>query len=69
MYGPPRPVSGITLHFYIDGVCTSQETHLWASTVYYGDSFTFYMQMMFVPHRKHVYGPPRSLTVITSLFL
>jgi hypothetical protein len=27
---------------YVDSVRTSQETHLWASTACYGDSFTFY---------------------------
>jgi hypothetical protein len=26
---------------YADDVCTSQRTHLWASTTCYGDSFTF----------------------------
>jgi hypothetical protein len=28
------------LHFYVDDVRTSQETHLWGSKTCYGDSFT-----------------------------
>jgi hypothetical protein len=27
----------------VDDVRTSQETHVWASTAYNGESFTFYM--------------------------
>jgi hypothetical protein len=38
-YGPPRPVTGMAL--YVHDVCTLQEIYLWASTVCYGDSFTF----------------------------
>jgi hypothetical protein len=29
--------------FYVDDDSTSQETHVRASTAFYGDSFTFYM--------------------------
>jgi hypothetical protein len=29
--------------FYVDDVHTLQETHLWASTACYRDSFTFFM--------------------------
>jgi hypothetical protein len=32
--------------------------------VTHGDSFTFHVYMMFVPHRKHAYGPPRPVTGI-----
>jgi hypothetical protein len=39
---------------YVDDVHTSQETHVWASTACYEDSFTFYMWIIFVPHRKHI---------------
>jgi hypothetical protein len=47
-------------HFlYADDVRTPQETHLWPSTACYEDGFTFYMQMMFVPHRKHICGLSR----------
>jgi hypothetical protein len=40
-----------------------------ASMAFYGDSFTFYMQMMFAPHRKHTYGPPRPAKGIALLYL
>jgi hypothetical protein len=33
----------------------------------YEDTFTSYMQMMFVPYRKHTYGPPRTVTGIALL--
>jgi hypothetical protein len=36
----------------------SQETYIYTSKAYYGDKFT-YIYMMFVPHRKHTYRPPR----------
>jgi hypothetical protein len=40
-YGHPQPITGIALLFlYVDDVHSSQETHLWASTACYGDSFT-----------------------------
>jgi hypothetical protein len=48
--------------FYVDDVRNSQEAYLWAFTVCYEDSFAFYMQMIFVPYRKHVYGPPWPVT-------
>jgi hypothetical protein len=53
----------------IDDVHASQKSHAWAYTVCYGDSFTFYMQIMFVPHRKHIYEPPRPLKGIALLFI
>jgi hypothetical protein len=53
---------------YLDGVRTSQETHIRACTTCYGVSFTLYMKMMFVPHRRHTYGPPRPVTWIVLLF-
>jgi hypothetical protein len=40
-YGPPPPVTGIALLSFVDGVRTSRETHIWASTTSYVDSFTF----------------------------
>jgi hypothetical protein len=40
---------------YVDDVRTSQETYIWVSMASYGDILTFYM---FVPHRRHIYGPP-----------
>jgi hypothetical protein len=33
----------------------------------YGDSLTFYMQMMFVPHRRHTYGTARLVTEMALL--
>jgi hypothetical protein len=32
------------------------------------DSFILYKHMMFVPHRKHAYGPPRPVTVLALRF-
>jgi hypothetical protein len=37
--------------------------------VCYGNSFTFYMQMMVVPHRKHTYTPLRSVTGTALLYI
>jgi hypothetical protein len=63
-YGSQRPVTGIALLFlYADDVRTSQGTL--AFTVGYGDNFDFYMNMMFVPHRKHMYRPPQTVKGIT----
>jgi hypothetical protein len=43
IYGRPRPVKKIPLHFLcLDVVRTSQETHLWASTACYRDSCNCY---------------------------
>jgi hypothetical protein len=53
---------------YVDYVHTSQKSHFWASTACYWDNFGFYMQMIFVLHWKHAYGPPRSVTGTTLLF-
>jgi hypothetical protein len=83
IYGPPRHITGIELHFiysddvhtspprlftegvllfiYVDAVRTSQETELLASTACYRDGFNSLYDMI-VPHRKHIYGPPRSVT-------
>jgi hypothetical protein len=38
---PLRPVTGIDLLLYVDDVHTSQEAHLYNSTAYYRESFTF----------------------------
>jgi hypothetical protein len=32
------------------------------------DSFNFYMNLNFVPHRRHTYGPSRSVTEIALPF-
>jgi hypothetical protein len=51
---------------YIDDFRTSQGTHLgpWFLT---GRALLFHM-MTFVRHRRHAYGPPRSVTEIALLF-
>jgi hypothetical protein len=49
---PPQPVTVIALLLYVDDVRTSQEAY--ASTDCYVDSFTSYMEIVFVPHRKHM---------------
>jgi hypothetical protein len=54
---------------YVDDIHISQETHIWASKLCHGDSFTFYIEMMFIFHRKHIYGPPNSVTGIALLFI
>jgi hypothetical protein len=43
-------------------------TILCASASCYRDSFTFYMQMMSVAHKKHIYTLPPSVTMIALLF-
>jgi hypothetical protein len=53
---------------YVDDVRTSQGTYLWATAVCYGKALLFYMLMMFVPHSKQAYGPPRSVTRIALSF-
>jgi hypothetical protein len=69
-YELPRSITLIALLFmYANNVRTSQETHLWAFTVYYVDSFTsLCMYMMIVPHRKHTYWHPRSITGIALFY-
>jgi hypothetical protein len=49
---------------YVDDVRTSQEAQI--STACYWDSCTFYMQMMFIPHRKH--RPSVPVTGLALLF-
>jgi hypothetical protein len=50
-------------------VRASQETHLLASTACYEAMYLlFYMQIIFVPYRKHAHGPPRPLIGIAVLF-
>jgi hypothetical protein len=65
----PQPVTGIALFLYVDYVRTSQVTLLWTSTASYGDSFTFYLYMIFVPHRKYFYRSPRPVTEIALFYV
>jgi hypothetical protein len=65
--GPLQIVTGIALLYYVDYCRTSLETHLWTSTISYGDSF-FNMYMMSVPHRKHTCGPLQIVTGIALLY-
>jgi hypothetical protein len=51
---------------YVNDVRTSQETHVWASMSCYGIALSFYMLMMFVPHKNH--KPPSSVTGTALLF-
>jgi hypothetical protein len=53
-YGPPRPVTGTALLFICR--CRSDLTGNTSMGLHglLGDSFHFYMQMMFVPYRKHM---------------
>jgi hypothetical protein len=54
-YGTPRPGTRIALFFiYMCDVRNSQEANIRTTTACYRDIFTFYMQVMFVPHRKHI---------------
>jgi hypothetical protein len=51
---------------YVDDVRTSQETRLWSATTL---ALRVYIYLMFVPHGKHTYGPPRPVTGIALLFI
>jgi hypothetical protein len=51
---------------YVDYALTSQEAHTGIHGVT-GIALRFYIQMMFVPHRKHTYGSPRPVTEIALL--
>jgi hypothetical protein len=53
---------------YVDDVRTAQETRLWTSTGCYRDIFSCSYVEMFVPNRKHAYGPPWPVTEIALLF-
>jgi hypothetical protein len=39
-YGPPLPVTGMALLFYVYLMFVPHRKHLWPSTACYGDSFT-----------------------------
>jgi hypothetical protein len=42
---------------YVDDVCTSQETHLWASTACYVDSFTLlYVDDVRTSQERHLWA-------------
>jgi hypothetical protein len=60
---------GYLYFLYGDVFRTSQETYLCASIACDENTSTFYIKMMFVPHGKYIYGPPRPVTRITLLFL
>jgi hypothetical protein len=63
------PVMEIALlSLYIDDVRTSQETHLLASRPFTGIALLFDTYMMYVLHRKHIYGPQRPVMEIGLLF-
>jgi hypothetical protein len=53
---------------YVDDVRTLQETHVRASTACYANSFTFYVQIMLAPHRKHTHTPSRPTTRVAVHF-
>jgi hypothetical protein len=58
---------GVSFTFlYVDDVCTSLETRMGLHCLF-RVSFTCYMYLMFVPHKKHTYGTPRSVTVMALL--
>jgi hypothetical protein len=80
-YKPPRPLTGIALNVYVDDIRTSQETHIWTSTVCYGDCLTLRHRtysdltgntrraIMFLSHKKHI-RPQRPVTGIAlNLYL
>jgi hypothetical protein len=55
-YGPPRPITGIALFFYVDDVRTSQEAHLWTSTACYGDSvIILYVDNVLTSQEAHLW--------------
>jgi hypothetical protein len=52
----------------VDDVCTAQETPVDLYSLLTGIALLFYVYMMFVPHRKHTYGPLQPVTGIALLF-
>jgi hypothetical protein len=73
-YRPPRPITEIALLLYVDNVCTSQETciyiYIYICIGLHGllRGYLYYLDVdMFVPHRKHIYRPPRPVTGIAFL--
>jgi hypothetical protein len=67
-YGPPRPVTGIVVLFRFRWRSFLTGNTPMDLTACYRDSLLYYMEM-FVPHRKHIYGPPRPVAGIALLFL
>jgi hypothetical protein len=55
-------LQGYLYFFYLDEVYTPYETRLWTSTACYGIALLLYMEMMFVPYRKHTYESPWPVT-------
>jgi hypothetical protein len=66
-YGPPRPVTGLSL-FFVD-VRTSQETYLWVFTASYWYTFIFYICRWYSFLTTNTCGPLRSLTGIVLPFI
>jgi hypothetical protein len=75
MFVPHRkhPSSSIVcyaiLYVYVDGVPTSQETHLWASMACFGDSFTFLYADEVHISQENTHGPLQTVKMITLLFI
>jgi hypothetical protein len=66
----PTACYGYSFMFlYVEDVCTIEKTHPRASTAWYGDRVTFYIQIMFVSHTKHASEPPIFVTGIALIFI
>jgi hypothetical protein len=65
-FGPPRPVTGIALLFYVDDGRTSLETHVF--TACYGDSFTFYIDDIHTSEKTHVWTSMACCVDILNVF-
>jgi hypothetical protein len=61
-YGPPRPVTWIDfISLYVDYVRTSQETRLWASPAFYGNSFiSLYVDDLRTSQERHLWASTAS---------
>jgi hypothetical protein len=56
-YGPPRSVTELALHFYVDNVRISQLTRLQGSTACYWDNFTFlYVHEVHTSQEAHLWA-------------
>jgi hypothetical protein len=69
-YGPPRPVTRIDFNFlYYMMFYLTGNTLIYLHGLLQRYRFSFYMKMIFVPHRKHPHTLPRPVRGVDFLFL
>jgi hypothetical protein len=66
-YGPPRPVTGIALLFYVLMFVPDRKHAYGTPRPVTGITLLFYM-LMLVPHKERICGPPQPVTGIALLF-